>query len=432
MALIVKAARVVYDADEEPVAGGEVVIEGERIREVRRGDGRQSAEGDDVLDLGAATIVPGLVDTHGHISANMKVRATLAEQSAVDLVAASLRGVANLQDDLRSGVTTMRTLGGPDKLEARFRDAIAAGVIEGPRLQIAIRLLRPTHGTAAFVGTAADGTDGLRLRIRETFHFGADWLKLLVTNVMRGETMRDYLLGDMTTVPSYTRDEIRFAIEEAHSLGMRVAAHAIGGPAMRWAIEAGVDSIEHADLLEEGDIELFAKHGTYLSDPNLQLFLDPEEIVQTRSYGLPCEPWWRERTSAAEVSLRKYVPRLVEAGVRICLAIDSNHGGLWREAGHFHDLGAAPAQALRAVTKNGAELLGLQDEVGALRPSMRADLVAVDGDPLVNPWTLGESRLVMKDGRVVWRAGAASSANAAGHEAAERGGVQDDGHIPTG
>lgn len=403
MTLIVRAARVVYDADEAAVVGGEVLVVGGLVREVRKSGARPAEDGTEVLDLGPATIIPGLVDTHAHINANMKVRASLAEQNEVDLVLAALRGVSNLRDDLRSGVTTMRTLGGPDKLEVRFRDAIAAGIIEGPRLQIAIRLLRPTHGTAAFVGTTADGIDGLRLRIRETFHLGADWLKLLVTNVMRGETMRDYLLGDMTTIPSYTRDEIRFAIDEAHSIGLKVAAHAIGGPAMRWAIEAGVDSIEHADLLEAGDVELFAKHRTYLSDPNLQLFLDPEEIIQTRFYGLPGEAWWRERTSAAVVSLRTFVPSLLAAGVKICLATDSNHGGLWREAGHLYDLGATPAQALRAVTKNGAELLGLSDQVGALRPGMKADLVAVEGDPLASPWALGEPRLVMKDGRVVWK-----------------------------
>lgn len=403
MTLIVKAARVVFDADEPAIAGGEIVIDGQCVREVRPA-GSALNPGDDVIDLGPRTIVPGFVDTHGHISANMKIREPLAEQSEVDLVVAALRGVANLQDDLRSGVTTMRTLGGPDKLEVRFRDAIRGGLVEGPRLQIAIRMLRPTHGTAAFVGTAADGQDGLRLRIRETFHLGADWLKLLVTNTMRGETMRDYLLGDMTTVPSYTHDEIRFAIDEAHSVGMKVAAHAIGGPAMRWAIEAGVDSIEHADLLEEGDVELFARHGTYLSDPNLQLFLDPEDIVQTRSYGLPGEVWWRERTNAAVVSLRKFVPQLLDAGVKICLAIDSNHGGLWREAGHLYDLGATPAQALRAVTKNGAELLGISDQVGALRPGMRADLVAVDGDPLSDPWSLGRPQFVMQDGVEKWRA----------------------------
>lgn len=403
--IVVRSSKIIVDADEPTISPGEVLITGDRIEAVRVAT-PGAVESDSQLINIEGTIVPGMVDTHGHIAFNMKIPSTLGEQSQLDLASMSLRGVANLRDDLRSGVTTMRTLGDPDRLEVRFRDAIDAGLVDGPRLQIAVGMLRPTHGTAPFLGTAADGVEGLRLRIREMLHLGADWLKLLATNVARGETMRDYLRGDMTTVPSYSRDEIEFAIDEAHSLGMKVAAHAIGGPAMRWAIEAGVDSIEHADLLEEGDVELFAKHGTYLSDPNLQLFLDPEDIVLSRSYGLPRESWWRERTSAAVLSLRTFYPRLLEAGVKICLAVDSNHGGLWREAGHLYDLGASAAQALRAITKNGAELLGLADEVGSLRPGMKADLVAVAGDPLNDPWALENVRLVMKDGVVVWRSAA--------------------------
>jgi imidazolonepropionase-like amidohydrolase len=405
MTLIVKAARVVWDADETAISDGQVVIEQDRIREVHSAAARPADEVADVIDLGSATIVPGLIDSHGHISNNTSYRESLAVQNQVDLMVATLRGVANLRDDLRTGVTTMRTLGGPDKLEVRFRDAIAANQVDGPRLQIAIRLFRPTHGTAAFVGTTADGPDELRFRVRETFFFGADWIKLLITNVMHGETMRDYLLGDLTTVPSYTRAEIEAAIDEAHTLGMKVAAHAMGGPALRWAIEAGIDSIEHGNMLEDDDVELFAKHGTYLSDPNLQLKFDSDEIKAKRSHGLPAEEWWRDKIAASAAHWRRAIPRLLDAGVKICLGVDSSHGNLWREAGHLYDLGATPAQALGAVTKNGAALLGLSDQVGALRPGMRADLVGIDGDPLTDPWCLGRVTFVMKDGRVVWQSG---------------------------
>ena len=259
--ITVKCRRLIYDVDEEPIDEAAVVVTGDRIEWVGPAQDAPSRDGEDVVDLGSQFVLPGLVDSHAHISANMALRGTLEEQHEVDLVTASLRGVANLSEDLASGVTTMRTLGGPDKLEARFRDAIRAGVIKGPRLQIAIRMLRPTHGTANFVEITADGTDELRHRIRETFYFGADWLKIFATNVMHGETMEDYLRGDLTGVPGYSRDEISFAVDEAHAIGMKVAAHAIGGPAVRWAIEAGVDSIEHGDLIDEADVDLFVKHG---------------------------------------------------------------------------------------------------------------------------------------------------------------------------
>lgn len=397
--IVIKAARLIIDPAEPPVDDGVVVISEDQVRASGAAGTVDVPAEAPTIDLGTLTIMPGLVDTHGHISANMATAATLAEQHAVDPVTGALRGVANLRADVLSGVTTMRTLGGPDRIEPEFRHAIEAGVIEGPRLVIAVRMLRPTHGTAKFVGTTADGIDGLRQAIRQTFHMGADWLKLLATNVMRGETMHDYLRGDMTTIPAYTKGEIEFATHEAHELGMKVAAHAIGGPGMRWAIAAGVDSIEHADLLDEGDVELFAQTGTFLSDPNLQLFLDPDSLVRARAYGLPSEPWWRERTEAAVLSLRTYVPRLLDAGVKICLAVDSNHGALWREVGHLHELGATPAQALAAVTTNGAELLDMAHQVGRLRPGMKADVIAVEGDPLDDPWALRDVRFVMKDGR---------------------------------
>ena len=128
---------------------------------------------------------------------------------------------------------------------------------------------------------------------------------------------------------------------------------------------------------------------------------DPEDVRLARSFGLPREDWWTKKTEAAVANLRRLVPRALEAGVKICLGTDSNPGLLWREAGHLYDLGATSSQALRAVTKNGAELLGLADQVGALRPGMAADLVALDEDPLANPWALERARLITQSGRML-------------------------------
>jgi imidazolonepropionase-like amidohydrolase len=398
MTTVITASRLIADVDEEPIADGVVVVESGRIAAVgRRADVAIPASAT-VIDRGSETLMPGLIDSHGHITTNMRRSGDLASQSSLDLVESSLQGVANLRADLAAGVTTMRTLGAPANIEPRFKAALVRGEIDGPRLRIAIRLLRPTHGTASFIATTADGPDEIRKRIRETFYMGADWIKIMVTNVMRGDTVDDYLQGDMTTVPSYSREEVRFAIHEAHSLGLKVAAHAIGGPAMRWTIEEGVDSIEHADLLEEVDVETFARHGAFLSDPNLQLFLDDEERVLARAYGRPREAWWRARTDAAAVSLRRFMPELVKAGVRVCLAVDSNHGDLWREVGHLAEITGSTRVALRAVTKNPAQLLDMSDEIGTLRPGARADVISVAGDPLADPWALEHVRLVMQDG----------------------------------
>jgi len=398
MTTVITASRLIADVDDEPIANGAVIVEDGRVTAVGPRGELAVPEGATVIDRGGETLMPGLIDSHGHITTNMRRPGDLASQSTAGLVEMSLQGVANLRTDLASGVTTMRTLGAPGDIEPRFRAAVARGDVDGPRLRIAVRLLRPTHGTASFIATTADGPDEIRKRIRETFYMGADWLKLMVTNVMRGDTIDDYLQGDMTVVPSFSREEVRFAIAEAHSLGLKVAAHAIGGPAMRWTIEEGVDSIEHGDLLEEADVEVFASHRAYLSDPNLQLFLDDEERVLGRAYGRPRERWWRARTDAAAASLRRFLPLLVDAGVKVCLAVDSNHGDLWREVGHLAEVTGSTRVALRAVTKNPAELLGMSDEVGTLRPGARADVISVAGDPLADPWALEHVRLVMQDG----------------------------------
>ena len=290
----------------------------------------------------------GLIDTHTHITANLHRNDSLEQHAATDPTTAALRGARNLLEDLASGVTTMRTLGDPPGVEVRFRTLIEAGELIGPRLLICDRAFRPSHGTAQFLATVADGADDLRRGIRENFYAGADWLKLFITNVMHGESYEDYLRGDLTDVPAYTTPEIEAAIAAAHELGMPVAAHAIGGEAMRAAIRAGIDSIEHANLAEPEDLELFVEHGTALSDPNLQLFFDAEtgfETFSTWRY-----PWWREKVERARETTARFIPAAVAAGVPVCLAGDSLHGVLWREAKHLVALGAPPADALLAVT----------------------------------------------------------------------------------
>ncbi len=398
MTTVVKAKRLIFDVDESPIENGLVVIEGDRISTVGgSGDVAVPPEAT-VIDCGEDTVMPGLIDAHGHITMNLGRGGDIAAQSNLDLVEASLQGVANLRTDLAAGVTTMRTLGAPGLIEPRFKNAIARGEIDGPRLVIAIRLLRPSHGTASFVSTAVDGPDEIRKCVRETFSLGAEWIKMMVTNVMQGDTFEDYLRGDMTTVPSFSREEIRTVIQESHALGLKVAAHAIGGPAMRWAIEEGVDSVEHADILEEQDVEVFSSHLAYLSDPNLQLFCDPEERILRRTYGRPTDKWWRERTDHAAETLRRYLPELVERGVKICLAVDSMHGCLWREVGHLAEITGSTQVALRAVTKNSAEMLGMAEEVGSLRPGFLADLISVASDPLKDPWALEHVKVVVQGG----------------------------------
>ncbi len=392
----IKTKILIIDPEKAPVSNGVVILEDEKI--TYAGPTVEIPAGSSVIDCSEDTVMPALIDTHGHITANSKYRVTLKDQHTLDLPTAVIRGAMNLRSDLEAGVTTMRTLGDIGDVELRFREAIKSGETPGPRLLICIRALRPSHGTAPFLAAAVDGPAEIRKFIRQNFSMGADVVKLFVTNVSNGLTDEDYRRGDLTQVPAYSREELFAAIGEAHDLGMKVTGHAIGGPAMRWAMEAGIDSVEHANMLEEQDIEYFVKYGTRLSDPNLQLFFDPETGFQSReNYKMA---WWREKVETARNLTQKYMPQAMRAGVKICLAVDSTHSFLWKEAKYLVEIGASTKEALLAVGKNNAELLGLRDVLGTLEKGKFADIISVKGNPLQDICTLKDVRLVMKEGKV--------------------------------
>lgn len=397
MKTYIKSKLLISDPEKPPIPQGIVVFENGKITDVGSPQSIEVPAGSTVVDCTADTVMPGLIDSHCHITANSKYRMTLKEQHTIDLPTAVLRGSMNLRSDLAAGVTTMRTLGDIGDVELRFRDAIQREEIPGPRLVICIRALRPSHGTAPFLATAADGPDEIRKMIRQNFSMGANVVKLFVSNVSNGLTDQDYRRGDLTQVPAYSREELFAAIGEAHDLGMRVAGHAIGGPAMRWAMEAGIDSVEHANMLEEQDIEYLVKYGTRISDPNLQLFFDDETGFSSRENYK--QDWWREKVIAARKMTEDYLPKAMQAGVKVCLAVDSTHSFLWKEAKYLAALAASNIEALKAVTKNNAELLGMQDSIGTLESGKLADIIAVRGDPLKDITVLKDVRLVIKGGK---------------------------------
>jgi imidazolonepropionase-like amidohydrolase len=394
---VIKSKQLIVDAAQPPIPHGVVVLAGGRIRAAGRPDAVVVPPDSQVIDCSEETVLPGLIDAHTHITANNRYPGSVMDHYLVDLTTAVLRGAMNLRSDLASGVTTMRALGDRDDVERRFRDAIDRGEIPGPRLVISIRGLGPSHGTARFLASPADGIEELTRRIRENFGMGAQVIKLFVTNVQGGQSYEDYLRGDLTEVPAYSEPELRSAVAEAHRLGMTVAGHAIGGPGMRWAIEAGMDSVEHANLMEERDIELLLQHGVCVSDPNLQLFFDQETGFE--GFETWRHDWWREKVLKARARTARVLPQAIRAGVKVCLGTDSTHASLWREAKHLVGIGVSTQQALLAVTKNSAELLGMEDETGTLEPGKRGDIISVRGDPLADIGALRHVHLVMKDGQ---------------------------------
>ncbi len=328
MSKVIKSKLLIAHPDQAPIPQGMVVVDKGRV--VGVGAEVDVPANADVVDWSAYTVMPALIDSHVHITINNRFLLPLSTHFDLDATTAVLRGAMNLRSDLNTGVTTMRTLGDRPGVEKAFQGAIDCGEAVGPRLKVCVRALRPSHGTAPFLCFPADGEEELALKIRENFSRGADWTKLFITNVRQGDSYQDYIRGDLTDVAAYSRREINAAIAISHDLGLPVAAHAIGGPAMRWAMEAGIDSVEHANLLTEEDVALFVKSGAYLSDPNLQLFFDDE--IGFASFDTWAWDWWRERVERARELTAKYIPEAVRAGVKVCLGTDSTHATLWREA----------------------------------------------------------------------------------------------------
>lgn len=404
MKTIIKSKQLIFDPEKPPIPEGIVIIQDDKIVDVGSSQSIEVPQECKVIDCTEETVLPGLIDSHAHITLNGKYnrgpgeQMNIIKQSTLDLPTAVLRGSMNLRSDLASGVTTMRTCGDVGDIELRFRDTINKGEIPGPRLVISIRALRPSHGTAAFMAAAADGVDEIRKMVRQNFSMGANVVKLFVTCIVNGNTIEEYLRGAFGTQPAFTREELFAAIGEAHDIGMKVCGHAIGGLAMRWAMEAGIDSIEHGNILEDQDIEYFLKYGTRLSDPNLQLFFDEKTGFHLRNDYK--HDWRRAKVIEAERLTVKYLPQLIKAGVKVSLAVDSSHGNLWKEAKYLVSIiGASEAEALLAVTKNNAELLGMEDSIGTIEKGKLADIISVKGNPLKDITVLKDVSLVMKDGQ---------------------------------
>jgi len=392
-------AQLVIDGTGKTFSDGVVLIENGRLKGIGSSGEVKIPEGCEVIDCHERTVLPAFVDPHTHATLDSTRDETITEQHDQTEGLSALRGLKSFKKDLDSGVTTMRSLGDPYEIDLLLRDYFAAGKAPGPRILACGQAIRPSHGTAFKTGVVADGPEEVRKVTRETIFHGADVIKLFVSNISRGRSHLDYKRGDLTRVPAYTKEEISAAVEEAHRSGIRVAVHAIGGPALRWALEAGVDSAEHVNLIEEKDIDLFLETGAYLSDPNLQLFFDDETGFKIRTADLP--DWWLEKVRKSAEITQEMMQKVLEAGVKFALATDSNHGNIWREAYHMVNvLEADEMEAIKAITINGAEVCGLEKDLGTLESGKIADLVAIDGNPLEEIKELKKVDLVIKEGEI--------------------------------
>jgi imidazolonepropionase-like amidohydrolase len=369
-----------------PLRDAVVVVRDGRIAAVGPAATTTVPPGAEVIDASDRFVMPGLVDAHSHISIVPGLGDQIG-QLRQPPVPQALRATANLRRDLLGGTTTMRVMAEEHFLDVAVRDAIEAGVVIGPRLLCATRGITASNGHGQAV-SAFDGVEAIRRGVRENFQRGADHVKIFATGGVSSP-------GTTLKASVYSREEIRVAVEEAERVGTYAAAHAHGGPGLRLAVEEGVSTIEHGALATDEDIALMKSRGAWLIC-TFGIFMHPTGIEQ----GDGRHAAIMDKVRAARRVVDENFPRHLTSGVRFACGTDSMHGLMAFELETLVRLGVPARDALLAGTRWGAEACRVDGDAGTLEPGKRADLIAVEGDPLADVTALRRVRLVMKDGRV--------------------------------
>jgi imidazolonepropionase-like amidohydrolase len=398
--VMVHAGKLLDVRSGKTLADQAIVIEAGKIVSVSPFSQAKRASGDRLIDLSAATVLPGLTDAHTHLTGNPQDAGPQA--LGISLPRATLTGARNARITLEAGFTTVRNVGAEGYSDVALRDAIDAGDVPGPRMLVSGPPLGITGGHCDenflpfdFHYSAegvADGVEGVQHKVRETIKYGADLIKICATGGVLSH-------GDNPQASQYTLEEMKAIVADAHRLGRKVAAHAHGAQGILWASQAGVDSIEHGSYIDDAAIAEMKKDGTYLV-PTLYLadwFLEHAEQVH-----VPPEMIAKGRTVMA--AARKNVAHAFASGVKVAFGTDAAvypHGLNAHEFAVMVKLGMSPLQSIQAATINAADLLGWSDKIGALEPGKWGDIIAVDGDPLQDVTTLEHVKFVMKGGEVV-------------------------------
>ena len=351
------------------------------------------------IELPNATVLPGLIDAHTHLTMEPRFG---YDRLAISVPREALIGAKNARSTLLAGFTTVRNVGARGYSDIALRDAINAGDVPGPRLLVSGPALSVTGGHCdnnmlpseyhAVSDGVADGIAAVQHKVRENIKYGADLIKVCVTGGVLS-------LGDNPQASQYTLEEMKAIVADAHRLGRKVAAHAHGAEGIRWAAEAGVDSIEHGSYIDDAAIAAMKEHGTYLVPT---LYLGDWMIDNAGLTRLP--PPLLAKAQEVIPAARKNIAHAFAGGVKVAFGTDAAvypHGLNAHEFAVMVRLGLTPLQAIQAATLNAADLLGWSGKVGTLEPGAWADIVAVDGDPVKDVTTLERVKFVMKGGEVV-------------------------------
>lgn len=376
-----------------------VIIEGDKIKEIAA----SAPAGADVIDLSRETCLPGLIDTHTHILLQGDITATDYDEQLLKQSPEyrTILATVNARRALEYGFTSIRDVEteGAGYADADVKTAINNGVIPGPRMQVATRALDvtgayPLQGYAPGVSVPhgvqlVDGPDNARQAVREQISHGADWIKVYSDRTYR--VREDGVLDD---IPTFTLDELRAIVDEAHRERRKVASHAMALYGVHNSVEAGVDSIEHGNYIADADLKTMVAHGIFY----VPTIFVGEYVAQGRAAA--GAPVWVKMIQIHEDTFH----RALKAGVKIAFGTDA--GGFdWKinpakEFSSMVKFGMTPAQAIRSATATAAELLGTQDSIGTIEPGKQADIVAVPGDPLADVTTMEKVDFVMKGGMI--------------------------------
>src|SRR5882672_7638223 len=402
--VVVRAQWLIDGTSDKPRHNVEIVIRGNRISEVRAANSQPLPAAVQLIDLGAATVLPGLIDTHTHIFLQGEDPAAGGYDVQLLKYPASYRAVraaVSARRALEQGFTSIRDLEteGAGYGDVGIKRAINEGIIPGPRMWVATLSISSTGGyplegyapeiTVPKGAQLIDGPVEARKAAREQLDKGADWIKVYMTH-------RSWLdaQGSLVSQPTLTVEELKAIVDETHAWGRKVACHAYNGPGLQRALDGGCDSIEHGLELSDAQIAQMIKQGTWLV-PTLSVYYYDWAPADT-----PDGQRDRKRVSAHEESFRK----ALKAGVKIAFGTDVG-GFPWtdpiaQEFPRMVEFGMTPMQAIQSATSRAADLLDMKGKLGVIAGGAFADVVAVSGDPLTDIKLLGNVRFVMKNGQV--------------------------------
>jgi imidazolonepropionase-like amidohydrolase len=381
-----------------------VVVEGERIKSVGSPAQIKIPLGASVIDLSNLTVLPGLIDCHTHLGSRADRYDELFDFKDSPFSHA-FAGVVNARKTLEAGFTAVRDVGSDPFLAVDLRNSVNEGFIPGPRIVASGPGISITGGHGDLNNYSpqtrvmmfpeerdygiADGVDQIRHVIRAQVKYGVDVIKILSSG---GVLSR----GDNPGAPQYTLEELKAAVDEAHMAGRKIASHAHGAQGIKNAILAGIDSIEHASLIDDEGIRLAKEHGTYLV---MDIYNDDYLINEAPKFGLTEEKINKEKMVGR--LQRENFEKAFKAGVKMAFGTDAGvypHGDNAKQFFYMVKYGMTPAQAIRAATSSAAELIGRSKDVGTLEVGKYADIIALEADPMADVRALERVSFVMKGG----------------------------------